>query len=161
MTHARTEVLPSLGAATQVLKTCRDIAQHKAATFTGTDAGIVWLGFQLAVLEEALLLVDARRERNELGATHDDEDAAGTDTESANAGNAVAVALAEDGSAGVHLPRTGSEGSRRHRSASTLPQPKYLAPPIHLAPIDNPLAIVDILENTIVNFPQMLISVPI
>jgi len=46
MVHARSEVLPSLGAATQTTQICCDIAADLAAAFVSTDNGITWLVFE-------------------------------------------------------------------------------------------------------------------
>ena len=65
--HTRSEVLPSLGGATEVLQICIDMSEQLAAAFVGADAGITWLAFQYAVLEEGMKLVVARQELEEGG----------------------------------------------------------------------------------------------
>ena len=71
LTHARIEVLPSLGAAPQLLQICRELAEQKAQCLAAPDAGIIWLAFEYAFLSEALLLVEARRRREYLGDSYD------------------------------------------------------------------------------------------
>ena len=65
-THARSEVLVSVGAAVQVLDDVRRVGRALAGSFVSPDAGIVHLAFHLSVLEEAAELL-ARHERREAG----------------------------------------------------------------------------------------------
>ena len=144
-----------------VLQICRQVAQQMAATFTGADAGIVWLTFEQCMLEETILLIEANKARQELGAVHDDtpqeplpppapkKPAASADPPT---GTPAASGSGVDGAGGGSGGDGSGGGAAQEQEAEVKIDPKtvkaaYLAPPIQLSPIDNPLAIAAILEN--------------
>jgi len=134
----------------------------------GADSGIVWLAIHDAVLDEATQLVEQRRVREDLGAVHDPDDAiaiAGANAGVAAASDAPAkAAKALTAAAKGGCIRPPGEQAAVDAAAATLaaaaaaaaaePEMKademhavYLAPPIQMSPIDNPVAIKVLLES--------------
>jgi hypothetical protein len=171
LTHARIEVLPSLGAAPQLLQICRELAEQKAQCLAAPDAGIIWLAFEYAFLSEALLLVEARRRREYLGDAYDSDppppvpSLASKDAVGAGFWAGEGPGGGGEPSAGVepfvgahgdeNLPRSLSDSSLFREEAKAREQEEeklecmdagYLAPPILLSCADNPLALDNILD---------------